>query len=177
MRPTLTTARLVLRPYEPGDAPAVAELCAAREVALNTLLIPHPYPEGAAERWIDSQEDSYDKGEGVIFAVTRDGVLTGTIGLRLHPESESAEIGYWIGVPFWNQGIASEGARAVVDYAFRELRMHRVFAEHFTRNAASGGVLRRIGMRHEGTARHAHKKWGEFLDCERYAILRDEWQG
>jgi RimJ/RimL family protein N-acetyltransferase len=175
-RPTLTTARLVLRLFEPGDAPEVARLCSAREIALNTLLIPHPYPDGAAERWIASQQETFDRGEGLVFAVTLDGAVTGVVGLRLHKENDSAEIGYWIGVPFWNQGIASEAARAVVGYAFDTLGLHRVFAEHFTRNGASGMVLRRIGMRHEGSARQAHKKWGEYLDCERYAILRDEWQ-
>ncbi len=175
-RPTLTTARLVLRPFALADAPDVRRLCNVREIALNTLLIPHPYPEGLAEHWISSQEESFANGEVVTFAITvgAGGDLAGAIGLRIQRESDRAEIGYWIGVHFWGRGFATEAAKAVVQYGFDRLALHRIHAEHFTRNASSGRVLQKIGMRHEGTMRQAHKKWSEYVDTELYAILRSD---
>ncbi len=74
----------------------------------------------------------------------------------------------------WGRGFATEAAKAVVQYGFDRLVLHRIYAEHFTRNASSGRVLQKIGMRHEGTMRQAHKKWGEYLDTELYAILRSD---
>ena len=63
------------------------------------------------------------------------------------------------------------------DSTFSEPRLaiNRVYAEHFTRNAASGRVMQKVGMKHEGTLRQFHKKWGEYVDCEMYSILRGEW--
>jgi [ribosomal protein S5]-alanine N-acetyltransferase len=174
--PTLATARLVLRPFALSDAPDVQRLCNVRDIALNTLLIPHPYPDGMAEQWISSQPENFAKGEVVTFAITlgEGGELVGAIGMRIQLESDRAEIGYWIGVPYWGRGFATEAARAVIEYGFERLRLNRIFGEHFTRNAPSGRVLQKAGMRHEGTLRQAHKKWGEYLDTELYAILRGD---
>jgi RimJ/RimL family protein N-acetyltransferase len=162
---TLKTARLVLRPLVLADAPRVQELAGAREVALNTLLIPHPYPDGAAETWISKPSPE------LRFAID-DGELVGVIGLRVSHDDDRAEIGYWIGVPYWGRGYASEAAAAVVRYGFEELGLNKIYAGYFSRNPASGAVLRKIGMRYEGTLRQHHKKWGEYVDVEFYAILR-----
>jgi RimJ/RimL family protein N-acetyltransferase len=173
-RPTLTTAGLVLRPFVLDDAPAVQRLAADREVALNTMLIPHPYPEGAAGEWIDGHDDSSDNH---IFAIaSKDGgEVMGAIGLHVDRKHERAEIGYWLGVPFWGRGYVTEAARAVVRYAFENLGVNRVFAFHFARNAASGRVLQKIGMRREGTLRQHLVKWGEHVDVDYYGIVREEW--
>jgi ribosomal-protein-alanine N-acetyltransferase len=179
--PTLTTGRLVLRPFTLEDAPAVRRLANHHEIALNTLAIPHPYPEGEAERWIGTHQEAFDKRGDVSFAITLidsligGGELVGAIGLIIAREHDRAEIGYWIGVEHWGRGYASEAAEAVLRHAFEVADVNRVFAAHFSRNPASGSVLRKIGMRHEGTARQNYKKWGEYLDSEMYAIVRDEW--
>jgi RimJ/RimL family protein N-acetyltransferase len=173
-RPTLTTERLVLRPFGLDDAPAVQRLAADREVARSTLLIPHPYPDGAALEWIKGHDAPSDNE---IFAITlRDGGdLIGAIGLHVERFHERAEIGYWIGVPFWGQGFATEAAKGVIDYAFGVLGLHRVFAFHFTRNPASGRVLQKAGMQCEGTMRQHLVKWGEHVDADFYGIVREEW--
>ena len=175
-RPTLTTARLVLRPFTLDDAPAVQQFAADREVALNTLLIPHPYPEGAAVEWIDGHDDT---SHNHIFAMApKDGgEVMGAIGLHVERNHERAEIGYWLGVPFWGQGFVTEAAKAVLGYAFDELGVHRVFAFHFTRNPASGKVLLKIGMRREGTLRQHLLKWGEHVDVDYYGIVKQDWTG
>jgi ribosomal-protein-alanine N-acetyltransferase len=173
-RPTLTTERLVLRPFALDDAPAVQRLASDREVALNTLLIPHPYPDGAAEEWIKGHDD---QSNNHIFAIAprAGGEVMGAIGLHADRQHERAEIGYWIGVPYWGNGYATEAAKAVVAYAFDNLGAHRVFAFHFTRNPASGRVLQKIGMQREGTMRQHLLKWGEHVDVDYYGVVRGEW--
>jgi RimJ/RimL family protein N-acetyltransferase len=169
----LTTERLILRPPDLADAPAIQRLAGAREVALNTLRIPHPYPDGAAEAWITRPRTDQE----INFMITlRDtGEVAGGMGLIVIRDYARAEIGYWIGVPYWNRGYATESGRAVVRYGFEELSLNRIYAEHFTRNAASGRVMEKIGMRHEGSLRQHLVKWGETIDVEIYGILRQEW--
>jgi RimJ/RimL family protein N-acetyltransferase len=162
----MKTERLTIRPLTLDDAPAVQTLAGAYEVALNTLLVPHPYPDGAAEQWI-SMDDPHR------FAID-DGQLVGAIGLMMKGDG-IAEIGYWIGVPFWGRGYASEAAREVIRYGFEECGLHRIYAGIFRRNPASGRVLEKAGLTYEGTLRKHQKKWDEYLDVLFYGILREEW--
>ena len=176
VQPELTTARLRLRPFVLTDAEAVSTLAGDEAVARNTLNIPHPYERAHAEEWIDSHQSQFARREAVTYAATRldDGELVGAVGLILDPENDSAELGYWIGREHWGQGFATEAARAVVAWAFRSLGLHRIHASHFPRNPASGRVLRKLGMTHEGTLRQHVRKWGEYLDLERFGVLRGE---
>ena len=92
----------------------------------------------------------------------------------IEPDHRHAELGYWIGVPFWKSGYATEAARAVVNHGFNTLGLHRIFATHFRDNLASARVLTKIGMRHEGCQRAHILKWGEFLDVEMYGMLASD---
>ena len=176
-RPTLTTARLVLRPFTVADAPDVQRLAGAREVASTTLLIPHPYEPGMAEQWISTHQERYKRGELVSFAIVRraDNTLMGCMNLRLNQPHAHAELGYWLGVPFWSQGYCTEAARAVVQYGFEVLRLHRICASYMTRNPASGRVMQKLGMTYEGCARQHVQKWGVFEDLATYGILQNEY--
>ena len=171
--PHLKTDRLTIRPLRMEDAPRVQELAGAREVALNTLLIPHPYAVGAAEEWIASQAVKLQEENSLNLAID-DGDLVGAIGLQIKKDHNHAEIGYWIGVPYWGRGYATEAVGAMIRYGFEELRLNKIYAAYFSRNAASGAVMRKNGMRHEGTLRQHHKKWNEYVDLEFYGILCEE---
>jgi [ribosomal protein S5]-alanine N-acetyltransferase len=171
-QPTLRTERLVLRPFTLDDAPAVQRLCSEYEIALNTLMIPYPYPEGLAEQWIATHQDDFEDDRILHFALD-DGQLVGAMALIFKGDA-IAELGYWIGKPFWGRGYASEAACAVVRYGFETCGLNRIFAMHFSRNPASGHVLRNAGMTYEGTLRQHLKKWDEYLDIEAYGILREE---
>ena len=177
-RPTLETERLVLRPFVPGDAPRVKLLAGERDIAATTVRIPHPYEEGMAENWIATHQEDFERSVSVNFAITLKGTaeLIGSIGLILNRDHENAELGYWIGKPYWNRGYSTEAARAVLRYAFATLRLNRVFAHHFSHNTASGRVMQKLGMRHEGRRRQHVKKWGQFIDSELYGILQSEFQ-
>ncbi|HEX8274993.1 MAG TPA: GNAT family N-acetyltransferase [Longimicrobiaceae bacterium] len=177
-QPVLAGARLDLRPFRPGDAPAVQALAGAREIADTTLTIPHPYGDGLAEQWIATHAPAWAAGARASFAVVEraSGQLVGAIGLALRPEHARAEMGYWIGLPFWNRGYATEAAALLLGFGFEELGLHRVHARHFARNPQSGRVMRKLGMRHEGRLRQHVRRWGSPEDLEQYGILRDEWR-
>lgn len=177
-QPELTTERLRLRAFRPADADRVTALAGEREIARNTLNVPHPYERRDAEEWIAAHRGQMERREAATFAITLLGepVVIGAVGLILDAGNDAAELGYWIGKPYWGRGYASEAARAVVAWGFRELELNRIHASHFPRNPASGAVLRKIGMRHEGRLREHVKKWGEYLDLERYGILRREFE-
>lgn len=176
-QPTLATDRLVLRPFQPADASAVQALAGNRAIADITLSIPHPYEDGMAEEWIASHPARYEAGEQVNFAVVeRDtGNLVGAIGLMLEPRFNRAEMGYWIGVPYWGRGYGTEAARAILRYGFEERGLVRIHAHHLARNPASGRVMQKIGMTREGRLRRHVRKWDRYEDVELYAILNDEW--
>jgi RimJ/RimL family protein N-acetyltransferase len=174
--PVLATSRLTLRPFVPADAADVRRLAGDRAVADTTLNIPHPYEAGMAEAWIAAHPMLFARGENLVLAIGLPQTpVIGAISLRFSIEHAHAELGYWIGVPYWGQGYATEAARAIVAHAFDAEPTHRVYAQHVSRNQASGRVMQKIGMRHEGRLRDHVRRWDRFEDVEVYAILRPEW--
>lgn len=177
-RPTIETKRLVLRPFQESDAEVQQLLINDREIAANTRTIEYPYPDGAALKWITQHPKMWLEGKSAIFAIclANSGQLTGAIGLEISAANQHAELGYWIGREFWNQGICTEAARAVVQFGFETLSLNRIHAHHLTRNPASGRILEKIGMRKEGLLRSHVKKWGVFEDVVVYGILNSDFQ-
>jgi RimJ/RimL family protein N-acetyltransferase len=86
-----------------------------------------------------------------------------------------AEIGYWIGVPYWGRGYCSQALRVVARHAFEKLRLQRLYARCFVRNPASSRVLQKLGFVHEGRQRQHVRKWDGFEDIDLYGLLKDEW--
>jgi len=177
-QPTLETTRLVLRPFTLADVPAVQRLAGDFAVADTTLHIPHPYPPEAAENWIRTHPERFAQGIGFSFAITlrETGEVCGAIGLHPEQQHQRAEIGYWLGVPYWNRGLMTEAAAAVVEYGFSVLGLNRIYASHFTRNPASGRVMQKIGMTFEGVLREFLRKGEQFEDAAMYSILAREWK-
>jgi RimJ/RimL family protein N-acetyltransferase len=179
-QPTLSTARLVLRPFQMEDAQALMALIGVREVSDTMLVVPYPYTLQDAHYWINSRQAAYDEGVMVSFAITRraDGAFMGGTGLTFGHERahNKGEIGYWIGVPFWGQGYTTEAVRAVLAYGFERLGLNRIYASHFDFNPASGRVMQKAGMRYEGTLRDYYRKDERYITALMYAILRADWQ-
>lgn len=176
--PTLTTDRIILRPFQRNDGPRVQLLAGDELVAATTLNLPHPYPEGLAEEWIATHEDEFIQRKSVIFAICLkpDGKLIGAVGLMLKPEFDLGEMGYWIGVPYWNNGYCTEACKAVMEYGFANLGLNKIFANYFQGNEASGKVLKKLGMQYEAKLRRHVKHWGEYKDLVTFGILKEEWQ-
>ena len=175
--PTIPTERLVLRPLTVEDAADVQRLAGDPDIAATTILIPHPYPDGAAEQWIATHARMFALSGALTLGITRrdDGALVGAISLSVDRKHQRGELGYWIGKPYWNRGYCTEAARAVLDYGFNTLELNRIHAEHFSQNLASGRVLEKIGMRREGVSRQHIMRWGRFVDAVLYGILRSEY--
>lgn len=171
--PTLASERLILRRLELDDAPLIYDYMTEREIAANTMLIPYPYPAGAAEDWINGTHQSDDYS----FALIRkaDNLFLGACGIGSDTSHKRAEIGYWLGKPFWGQGYMSEAARRVIQFGFEELDLNRIQATYFTYNLASRRVMEKAGMTYEGTLRNYVMKWGEFMDMGMCSILRADY--
>ena len=173
-QPILKTPRLTLRPFVLADAAEVQRLAGAPEVAHTTGNVPHPYLDGIAERWIESHAADFARGISVVYAVIHNHALIGCVSLAVTPSHRRAELGYWLGVEFWNQGYATEAATALIDYGFGPMELNGVVAEHLRRNPGSGRVMEKLGMKHEGTLRQHVVKDGVFEDLEVYGILVDQ---
>ncbi|NOZ60756.1 MAG: GNAT family N-acetyltransferase, partial [Calditrichaeota bacterium] len=173
------TERLILRGFELSDAAAVRELVDDIEIARTTCHIPHPYTAEMAQEWISGHQKNFEDGISIELAITLKSSkeIIGAIGISsIDRENEKAEIGYWIGKKFWNQGYCSEAAKKIVEYCFEDLKLNRVYALHFAGNPVSGRVMEKIGMRKEGVLRKNIIKWGEPVDTPIYSILREEYE-
>lgn len=167
----LETERLLLRPPKRSDAAAVQRLISVREVAVNLGSVPWPYPRAGAAQWIARTTP------GVQFLITHrdDGEVLGTVSLVRDDEHARAELGYWIGVPYWGRGYVTEAVRAIVDHGFRAHGLRRIFARVYGHNAASARVCEKAGLTYEGTLREHEVRLGEIVDMQYYGILRREW--
>ena len=174
----LETERLILRPLQPGDAPPMAELAADFDVAAGTASLPHPYALADAEQFIARfQQASPDSPDHVFALVAKDADRwLGVIGLHELRDYRRAEMGYWVGKPYWNQGYASEAARRLVRYGFEELDLNRIYAICYAPNVGSARVMRKAGMTFEGTLRQHYIRFGVVHDAHFYGILRADWE-
>jgi ribosomal-protein-alanine N-acetyltransferase len=177
-QPTFTTERLILRPFVADDAFDVERLAGQREIADTTLNIPHPYPHGGAAEWIRLHAPAWIDGTSATFAIVgqKTGTLVGAISLIIKREHQRAELGYWIATDCWNRGYATEATRAILDFGFDTLRLHRIESRHFLRNPASGRVMQKVGMKQEGIERDLVLKWDRFESLALYSILEPEWR-
>ena len=175
---SIETERLLLRPLVLSDCPAIRRLAGDRDVAATTRDIEHPYEDGMAESWVETSQRQYLAGELVHFAITlaQDETFLGAITLHLDQGEKQAELSYWVGKPFWNLGYATEAVRAVLRHGLVAMGLDRVYAAHFTRNPASGRVMQKAGMFHEGFLKGHTKKWGKLEDLELYGMTREQFE-
>jgi len=135
--PVLETKRLALRAPQLEDAKTVAMLANDRRIAENTARIPHPYREADAESFFASANTP--AGDAQFLITLRDGTIMGACGLML--QDETPELGYWLGVPYWGKGYATEALHALIDYAFTDLGHAALQAGARVTNPASRRVL------------------------------------
>ena len=164
---------LKLREFRKTDKDRLVELCNNKKIWDNLRdYIPHPYSAKDAEDFISNCQ----KEDPVLtFAIEFRGSFTGCIGLV--PQKDiyrfSAEIGYWVGEPFWGKGLATRAIQLIVDYGFQQLGMMRIYAGVFDSNKASQKVLEKAGFTFEGISEKAVFKNREFRNEYRYAKVNE----
>jgi [ribosomal protein S5]-alanine N-acetyltransferase len=141
----LKTERLVLRPFRRSDADEFARLSGDWAVASMTSDIPYPFSPAQALGWLKPV-----RGEER-FGIELDGQLIGGVGFYRRP-SGVAELGFWLGQPWWGHGYATEAGRAVVNHGFSDPRLPAFSSAHFLDNRASAGVLAKLGFEPTGHA-------------------------
>lgn len=171
-QPSLATERLLLRPFTSDDAALVQKLAGDKRVAEMTTKIPHPYPDGVAEAWISGLDESWNKGTLATFAVTlrSSDQLIGAVSL-MNISNGAAEVGYWIGVPYWNQGYCTEAVDALIGFGITSCELNCVRAFHLTHNPASGKVLKKAGLRKVGKKTVPGRDGGPEQSAECYEMI------
>lgn len=174
--PRIETARLILRKLEMRDAPDMYEYSRDPLVARHVLWDAH-VSMGESRGYIRYMLRKYRAGEPSSWGIVdkASGRVIGTIGYMWYQkENNACEVGYSLSRAHWNKGYMTEALNAVIAYSFRTLSLHRVEAQHETDNAASGAVMRKCGMRKEGTLRGRLYNKGKYVDVDLYAILRED---
>ena len=178
MIPIIKSKLFVLRPFKRGDEVSLRRSVNDWHIYRYTALIPYPYTMKHARDWIKkniSLNSNPKKGE-INFAIVIDGNVVGGIGLRsmwmTEVETHKAEIGYWLAKRHWGKGIMTEAVRLVTDYAFKHLKLQRIYAAVMSNNKASARILEKVGFNFEGTLKRNYLKDGKFIDAIMYAKTR-----
>lgn len=174
--PILYTPRLILRNLQPEDAERMYVLLADEEIVENGLLFTYPVEAGRVEAYLERVQKDIEKDRLTWAICLREGgLLIGVLSLYINPKHHHAEIGYWMGKAYWNQGFTTEACRQVLVLGFEEIQLHRIFAEIFRGNDSSIRVMQKVGMQYEGILRqHLHHWRGDYRDLVVYGILRHE---
>lgn len=153
MRLAIETNRLLLRLPRAADAPALARQIGVWEVASMLSKVPYPYTPEMADDWLRLQAEGRRAGQGIAFAIVRPDApqdLMGVVGLNDRRDGD-AELGYWLGVDHWGQGLMSEAARAMAAFGFDVWGLRQISSGHFNENPNSGRVLTKLGFKVTGT--------------------------
>ena len=163
-----------IRSLTSGDAEAIVRYANNRHIAINLRdRFPHPYTRAAADAFLAAAASQQPETD---FAIASRSEAIGGIGFhqQLDVHRLSAEIGYWLGEPFWGQGIATRAVQALSEWVFATTPLVRLYAHVFEWNPASARVLEKAGFALEGRLRRSVLKEGKLIDQLMYGLVRDE---
>jgi [ribosomal protein S5]-alanine N-acetyltransferase len=175
----LATDRLLLREFVEDDWQAVLAYQSEAQYLKYS-----PWPQRMAEEvrdfvlsFVEWQRERPRTKYQLAITLRGEGRLIGNCGIRMESaDSRQANIGYEIAPGYWGESYATEAAQAMVEFGFRELRLHRIWARCVAENVASYRVLEKIGMRREGRLREEEWMQGRWWDTLVYGILDHEWR-
>jgi RimJ/RimL family protein N-acetyltransferase len=174
--PTLRADKVTLREVRESDAPALLAMLTTDEVA--EFVSPLPRTIEGFHAFIREAHDDRLAGNSFCFAIVPDG-YEDAMGLfqvrQLEPGFGSAEWGFALGSPFWGTGVFHEGARAVVDFAFGVVGVHRLEARSIAANGRGNAALRKMGAMQEGLLRRSFLRNGRYYDQILWSLLKDDW--
>ncbi len=167
----LTDGNITLREFKSEDKYRLVELANNPKISINLRDgFPNPYTFSDAENFLEK----YAKLEtSQIFAIEYNGVYVGNIGLHKGTDvyRKSAEIGYFLGEPYWNLGIMTKAVNLICDFGFKNMDIVRIHAGVFEFNPASMKVLEKCGFKKEAIHEMAIIKKGAIYNEMRYAKI------
>jgi RimJ/RimL family protein N-acetyltransferase len=169
--PVLETKRLILRAPCLEDAKTVAMLANDRRIAENTARIPHPYKLSDAESFIAAA--NVNDGKAAFLIALRDATVIGACGVTTL--ADQPELGYWLGVPYWGKGFATEALHALIDYAFTDLAHAALQAGARVTNPASRRVLEKCGFQWTGVGLYRIRAINSSAPIDRFRLERGIW--
>jgi RimJ/RimL family protein N-acetyltransferase len=168
--PVLATERLVLRAPRRSDVKAIASFANDRRIAANTARIPHPYGIEDAEQFIAA----VNKREGeACFVIMLECAPIGVCSVDLR--EDGPEVGYWLGVPYWGRGFATEAVRALIDHAFGDLEHETLISGARVNNPASRRVLEKCGFQWTGVRLSRIRAINSAAPIDRFRLDRGLW--
>ena len=176
--PELVTPRLKLRRLTMRDAADIYRYSRDAEVARHVLWSAHQ-SIGDSRSYLRYMLRRYRNHEPASWGIeyVQTGEVIGTIGFMwIQSDNSAAEVGYSLSRDYWNRGLMTEALKAVIAHGFGSMNLNRIEAQHETGNPASGAVMRKCGMVHEGTLRQRLFNKGKYVDVELYAILRRDYR-
>jgi len=169
----LAAGGVTLRPLRAADAIALHRLINDWDVAKNLARVPFPYPRDLADEWIATTHRLMAEGRAWHLAIERDGALVGGIGLTLDAAGATAELGYWVGRPFWRQGAGLSAAMRLSRWALAQLGIHAVTAVALEDNLPSLALLARAGFRQIGPAERPFESRGRAMPVMQFEMTRE----
>lgn len=174
--PVIHGSKITLREVRDSDAEALMAMLTTEEVA--EFVSPLPRTVEGFSAFIAETHEQRMLGNSFCFAIVPDG-YDDAMGLfqvrQLEPGFGSAEWGFALGSPFWGSGIFIEGARAVIDFSFGVVGVHRLEARAIASNARGNAALRKVGALQEGFLRRSFRRNGRLLDQIMWSIVKDDW--
>lgn len=175
----IETKRLILRPFKTEDAPAMYKNWASDEEVTRFLMWPAHKELAVSEYVLREWTQNYSKKDyyqwAIVFKEFSDEPIGSISVVKAIDETiRTAHIGYCIGKPWWHKGITSEALEAVMDYLFDEVGVNRIESRHDPRNPNSGEVMKKCGMKFEGTLRQSDWNNQGVCDASYYSLLASE---
>lgn len=164
-----------MRPTRASDANSALSILSNFNVCQMLRLVSYPIDEATNTSWFDCHESEWNAGSAFRFAIELDQQFIGVIDVDEIENDGTGELGYWLDQPFWGQRIASEAARAVVEFAFVEVGLHQLNSGHASDNVASGKVLRGLGFSKTGETNLMSKSRGCLINQIKYSLKRECW--
>jgi [ribosomal protein S5]-alanine N-acetyltransferase len=175
--PIIETDSLILGKIETKDISNIILYANNSDITDNILNVPNPFTKEDAISLVNRQIQGYETQTAYVFAIFLKEFSEFTGIISLHPDkmSNKAEMGYWIGEPFRNKGIATAAVKEILAYGFGSLGLNKIFANHFTDNISSGKVLIHAGMLKEAVLKEHYLKNGLYKDVVQYRLTRQEY--
>ncbi len=170
----MTDKQIKLRKLKLTDVDVFCNLANNKNIWLYMRdIFPHPYTKEDAINFINF---SNKNDASYVFAIIYNEELVGATGLHRLTDINryTVELGYWIGEPYWNKGIASKAVQLIIEYGFKELEINRIFASTLETNLASSRVLEKNNFIFEGISKKSAFKNNKFLDEHRFALVKNE---